>query len=511
MKTSLLDKLVGIFSPQAELRRIRARATKEFYQRSYDAAQTFKTDDWVSAARSSPNKEISAAQGTLRDKSRDAIRNNPYALHGLEVIVSNTVGAGIVPTIKGRDENHTQQLRAAWKTWAESTLCDAEGRRNYYGLQAAAMSSTVESGEVLGKKVLEKQDSPIVIPNLKRNASAVHKIQLIESDFIDSTKNIEGQIVQGIEISSTGKPVGYWLYKSHPGDGTPGAAVKVSAEEVVHVFKANRPGQKRGVTWFHAVIRLLEDLKNFQEATLIRQKIAACYAVFITSDPADSILSSEDLKAKRELESTIEPGIQRYLSPGEDIKFASPPGVENYADYCRQNLRAASAGLGITYESFTNDYSQVNFSSGRMGRLEMNRNIDMWRWQMLIPQFCEPTFKWFLEWCDLALGIKSEGVTVEWTPPAREMIDPTTEIEAIKRAIRTGIKTLPEAIREQGKDPEQVLKEHAEFNEKLDKYKLAFDSDARKMSSVGFAQAGDSFDKLNGTEPVGDTKSEPKD
>lgn len=513
MKVTFLDKLVGTLSPQAAIRRLNAKAQLEYLQRSYDAAQTFQTDDWTSATKGSSNKEIKAALPVLRDKARDAIRNNPFALHGRDVIVSNTIGYGIVPNIKTKKANPKQveAIREAWKIWGETTLCDVEGRRTYFGLQASAMAAIVESGEVIGNKVITKEDLVVASATGILKIKAAHKIQLLESDYIDS-KVDDDKTAQGVEIDNLGKPLAYWLFEQHPGDKE-SKSKKTDAINIVHVFKSDRPGQRRGVSWFHAVIRRLEDLKNYQEATLIRQKIAACYAVFITSADDQNTMSAATQRSKLEQEAMIEPGLMKRLAPGESVQLSSPPGVENYDGYCRQTLREVSAGLGITFEEQANDYSQSNFSSSRMSKMGMNKNVDMWRWNMIVPQFCEPTFKWFLEWCDMALGLDIEGIYADWTPPAREFIDPGSEIEAIKKAIRTGIKTLPEAIREQGYDPETFFAEVQKSNEQMDAMGLAFDSDPRKMSAVGFAQAGDSFDKLQGIEPtdIGDTTSEQSD
>jgi len=63
--------------------------------------------------------------------------------------------------------------------------------------------------------------------------------------------------------------------------------------------------------------------------------------------------------------------------------------------------------------------------------------------------------------------------------PKLLMIDPTKEIEAQITAIRGGLKTLSEAIREQGNDPEKQLEEMAKDNGLLDQYKLKLDSDPR--------------------------------
>jgi capsid protein len=60
-------------------------------------------------------------------------------------------------------------------------------------------------------------------------------------------------------------------------------------------------------------------------------------------------------------------------------------------------MRAAAVGTGITYEALTGDLSQVNFTSGRMGRMEMNANVSSWQWLLMIPQMMLPISDWFME------------------------------------------------------------------------------------------------------------------
>jgi capsid protein len=133
----------------------------------------------------------------------------------------------------------------------------------------------------------------------------------------------------------------------------------------------------------------------------------------------------------------------------------------------------------VPYFVLTGDYSQVNFSSGRMGWLEFQRCIEQWRWNMVIPRFLDPTFRWFEQIAAL-VGVPDEGYTHGWTAPRREMIDPLKEIEAILLAVKGGLQSLPEAIREIGYDPDEVIAQIEEHNSKLDAKKIVIDSDPRQ-------------------------------
>jgi lambda family phage portal protein len=469
------------------MRRLRARSKSEMIVRSYDAAQTFRTDDWSSATKGSANSETRGALGTMRSKARDAVRNNPHATKALNVIVSNTVGSGIMPNIKGKTKLQTRQIQQAWREWGETTSCDANKKHNFYGLQALVMATVPESGEVLALKEVDQNQN--------------YPIRILEADYIADTADTimsekSQSVTQGIKVDSQGVVQGYLIYDNHPGDVIANISYKErSADQVCHVYRQQRPGQLRGVTWFHSVIRALGDLNEFEQATLISKKIQACFSVLVTSTDDNGTLSAADLKTKRERENMLEPGAIRYLDPGEGVQVVAPAATTDYDPYTRSALRKIASGLGITYEAMTSDYSQVNFSSGRMGHLEFRRNVEMWRWGMLIPQFCEPSFQHFLKWCREVRGIPTEGVTCQWVPPSWPMIDPEKEINAARSALRSGLMSYQNAVREQGYEPEILINEMIEANKMLDSGGLVLDSDPRKTTQAGMFQLDQTTNK----------------
>lgn len=484
MKRTFLDRLIGLFSPRAEFRRIQAReGVKLLSERSYDVAKTFKQSDWIAANSNNANEEIKAAISPGRNKARSLAQNAPYAVKAIDVIVAETVGAGIVPNIKHPNKRIADKIKLLWEEWACSSKCDYEGRMNYYAMQQLMMRSIAQDGEGLG---------------LKRSSGGMNQIQLLESDFINTAIDT-GEYVQGIKVKDN-RRIAYSLFKNHPGSRTAdGQSVDVSAENVLHVFKQIRPGQLRGVTWAHAVVEKMKDFDDYQYATLMRQKVSACFAGFITSTPSDSTISQDALRQRRQEDFNLQPATYRYLEPGQDFKQASPPGVDGYNDFNRETLRAIAAGWGISYEALTGDYSQSNYSSSRMGHIQMRKNIENWRWNMLIPLFCEVTFQWFLDSIKNKID-NPEKITVQWVPPAYSMIDPEKEIAATVKEVRNGLKSWEEAVLENGRDPEKVLEEMVDSNKKFDDNDLVLDIDPRKTSQQGLIQA-------NNANPEGDNNA----
>jgi capsid protein len=52
----------------------------------------------------------------------------------------------------------------------------------------------------------------------------------------------------------------------------------------MHLFERLRPGQIQGVPWFAPAIVKLRDLDESDDAELVRKKIEACFAAFVTGD-----------------------------------------------------------------------------------------------------------------------------------------------------------------------------------------------------------------------------------
>jgi len=475
-----LDRVVSAISPTAGFKRARARYLEGLLtgaRGQYEGASRGRRTEGWRAPGTSANAETRNQLALLRNRSRDLVRNNAYAARAVSVIVNNVVGTGIIPQVRlpaGRRRNQVERLVRAWM---DTSACDADGRHSFYGLQARAMRSVVESGEVLIRRRRRRASDGLAVPM---------QIQVIEPDFLDSGRDGPqpggGVVHQGVEFDQLGRRVAYWLFDEHPGDLTRMRSLssrRVPADQVIHMFRDDRRGQVRGVPWAAPVLIRHRDVADYEDAQGLRQKIAACFAAFVEGeDPAD--LNAADPAAP--LSETLEPGVIEHLAPGKRVTFATPPGVEGYAEYMRQQLTAMAAGYGVTYEALTGDLSNVNFSSGRMGWIEFGRNVDDWRWHMLIPQMCDGVWAWLSE--VLVVMIGGEPPPVAWTPPRRTMIDPAKEIASTKEAIRSGLTSLSEEIRQNGHDPDVLLAEIAADSRRLDELGLVLDSDPRKSSGA---------------------------
>lgn len=483
-----VGQLLRAVAPRWSLERDRARLAAAVLQRHYEAAASGRrTQGWSRAGTDANTAQAGAALARVRDIARDLVRNNGYAESALTTIVDHAVGWGISPRLGQADSDPVK----AWRRWAETTDCDADGRCDFAGLQKLVMRSVVESGEVLVRRRRRKLSDGFALPM---------QLQVLESDYLDASRSAAlpngGKILQGVEFDPIGRRVAYWLFPKHPGERTVNTvqaslfptSVRVDAADILHLFKSSRPGQVRAISWFAPVLVRFKDFDEYEDAVLVKAKIAACLSI-ITSDTdgSNAPLGTVDSSADPEID-TLAPGAILNIAPGRTVEVVQPPSSADYPEFAKTSLRAIATGLGVTYEDLTGDYQNMPYSAARMSQKRHWARVDDWRWRLLVPQFCAPVWRWAMQDAEILTGIAGPE-TVEWTAPPPPMLDPDKEGLAYTRNIRAGLISLSEAIRERGGDPTMHLEEMATDNALLDQLGLVLDSDPRHMTQAGQAQS----------------------
>jgi lambda family phage portal protein len=472
-----------------QLDRARMELQTEILRGFEGAKKSRRTDGWLTTNRG-PNADIRLALGTLIQRHQDLVDSDPWCKRAIEVITSNMIGEGI----EGAPMGGTKSFGRGWQEWAASTDCDFYGKCNFYGLQELAARTIAVRGSVLVRRRIN--------PSMAFADMAPLQIQLMEPDWLDTTRDDGASIVGGKQFDDQGRWQGAYLFDQHPGESDWArlrlTSTFVPVSELLHVYEVRRPQQYTGIPWGTTVILRARDIADYESAELLKQKLAACFAGFITDTDIESDREGD------ELTETIEPGLLQRLAPGQGIEFPTPPKVEAYGDFMRQNLRAVAMGYGITYESLTGDLTEVNFSSGRMGFLEFSRNIARWRWNMMVPQFLDPIARWYAATAQVTnAGRTPKRMT--WTPPLREMINPAEEIKWLSEAVKAGFMTLSEVQRSFGYVPSDLLDELAEDLKAARKRGLALSVDGQmdvgRMQARAFA---DQSKDLNGDGTPGD-------
>lgn len=466
-----LDSAIGWLAPKAGLDRARARAALRLMRAYEGASTTRRTVNWRTSGASA-NAEISSGLPRLRARSRDLVRNNPYARRAIAALVGNAVGTGITLG------SGSKPLLKAWKGWAAAA--DFYGDCDLYGLQALAARAVFESGDCLVIRVRTNSADagPSGIPL---------KLKVLEGDFLDAgvtgPQSNGNMAVAGIEIDREGRRVAYHLFTVHPGESAlvdpRSKSVRVPAEDVIYLFEKERPGQLLGVPRLAASIMRLRDLDEYQEALLVKKKIEACFAAFVSTDDdqrrvGTSTTTETDADGNSRKVERLSPGQILYGKVGESITFGQPSSSSDVG-FTKDALHAIAAGIGCTYEQLTGDLSSVNYSSMRGGRQEFKTLVEQFRWLTFMPQFCERIYGWFEEAARNAGKLRSTGYEHTWTPPRWEYVNPKEDVQADKEELGAGLCSLSEKLRARGENPDEVFAEIAAERDKLEELGIKVD------------------------------------
>lgn len=403
--------------------------------RSYEgAAAGRRTSGWGKMANQ--HGAAQAARAPLAQRARYLVANNPHAAAAKAAWVAALVGTGIVPAVTG-------DLAARWTAWTDEA--DADGLCDFYGLTAMMVGGMIVDGEALALMIA---------------TPAGLRLRVLDPDQLDAslTRPLPngGRIVNGVEFDMFGSRVAFWIVKERPelGLGLNLQPVRVPAEDVIHLFRPDFPGQVRGVSWFAPAILRLADQDEWHGAQLTRQKVGALLAGIITTDDGAVPFGGESQGDA--IIGGLEPGSMIVLPPGKDVTFSTPPAIAEEANnFGRITLHEIAAALGLPYEVLTGDLAAVNYSSIRAGLVEWRRRIEMIQHNVIVFQALRPIWR---RWAMLEnLAGRIEGriedlLPVRWITPKQQWVDPGKDVQAEIDAINAGLMSRREAVAARGMD-----------------------------------------------------------
>lgn len=450
-----LDRVIGEFAPEAGRQRVMSRKALGLAM-NYDAASRGRrTEGWKAPATDADAAAL-GSRARLRQLSRDMVRNRPFAARAREVVVANVVGTGIVPSVVHDKVEVQRQIMDVLRAHLLTPALDARGELDLYALQEVVMGTVFTDGEILARRRIRRG-------KYARDLPLGFQVELLECDYLDTTVTSWGQneVIEGVEYSPIGDIEAYHLYREHPGAarmrGATLASERVPWQDILHVRRLDRPGQLRGVPWLAPVMLTMAELSDYQEAQILKQKMAAMLAAIVTYDKE----APGDAKNKLKGLNALQPGAIVGAPDGAEVVFTNPPKVDDYLDFMREGLGAIAMGIGITRESLTGDLKGTNFSSGRMGRMEMDRNVERWQ-RLIISQFCAGIERWVQDAWPLQRVLPGEKIRLSHTAPRRALIDPNDEIDAMLKQVEGGLNSRQNVQRTLGLDPEQIRRERAE-------------------------------------------------
>lgn len=451
--SNILDRLIGMVSPDAGLRRHRSR---ELLKRAYEGAS--KADGWrPKRGGASANTDHAADAATLRVRSRALEQNVPYIAQGIRAHSANIIGTGIVPHWLG---DGAAQHSAAWMAWGP--YADADGRLDINGIINLAHQTAQRDGEVLLRIRPRKMSDGLPVPI---------QFQVLEIDWLDDSRSgvIDGlTVISGIAYDVLGKVVGYYLFDQHPGEVVSRPVRRsgsrlVPASSIIHYFQPSRPGQGRGFPRIAPVIARVRDTSLYEDAELHRKNLETRLGVIASGD-VEAMASGSDgvpVVTKTSDMGELPSGSLMQVPTGSNITVVEPKAAPGYVECMKLNLHLIAAGAGWTYEMMTGDVREVNFSSARIRMLDYRREAEQEQWLYVIPMLVAPIVRAFADAAELAGKVRRASYNVRYATPKWDYVNPRDDVSSDLEEISGGLSSLSEKLRRRGYEPEEVFTEIA--------------------------------------------------
>lgn len=451
---------------------------------------------WAPVAGSA-DADLLPELGTLTARSRDMARNNGLASGGLQTLKDNIVGSILRLSSKPdwrllgwepeRAREWANLVEAKFRTWADTTECDAARELTLHGLTLQALGGTLMNGDALAL--------PMWLP--RPGATWSTRLMAIESDRLSTPPELahRADIRAGIERDQYGAPVAYHIAREHPGDsfilnGMPifsrapqfdriPAMTQWGRRRVIHLHDKERTGQSRGKPIVTAVMREFHMAGKYSNTELQAAVANSLIAAFLESDlspDASAALFGEDPRAAwgqslqqarniRELKGAA------VIPLPVGAKLSSfTPGRPNAAfeAFMLATLRHIAAGLNIPYELLVKDFSKTNYSSARAALLEAWRYF-YGRRRWLTDIWLKPIFELWLEEAINAGEVDAPDfyrnrhayTRCKFIFGGRGWVDPVKEATAAVMRMEAGISTLEMECAEQALDYEEVIEQRA--------------------------------------------------
>lgn len=471
-KPDALDKVIGWFSPEAGVRRLKAKTVMALYG-GYTAARADRrqTKAWQTMEGSADQVTLPDLP-ILRERSHDLYRNAPLATGAINTVVTNVVGTGLkvqsridrevlAPYLGDNEDAFDAFERAAereFRFWASSRDGDAARVLDFASQQDLALRSVLVAGDAF---VLRRH---INRPGARYSTA----FQLVEAErvcnpnFNRDVPSLSG----GVEKDSFGAAIAYHILQAHPGDVTNPASrewVRLRAQDrqglwlVNHLARPTRIGMTRPVPYLTPVIETLKQLDKYSEAELMAAVISSMFSVFIKSEDPDGLAPMNDgtpVTSREENDFQLGPGAILDLLPYESVEIADPKRPNAAFDaFVMAVLRQIGVALEIPFELLVKHFT-ASYSAAQAALLEAWKFFRARR-EWLACIYCQPVYEVVITEA-VARGylhapgffsdplIRAAYLGTEWIGPPRGQIDQLKEGKAARERVDMGISTLAE-------------------------------------------------------------------
>lgn len=494
IKENMLDRLIRYVAPVRAYDRFRARAQFAIANAYIGARKDRRqTQEWRTSSGDADSDTLNDIP-TLRERSRDLVRNNPIATGAVGTNVTNVIGTGlqfqsridrdVVDMSDDEADAWESNVERRFRLWAESQDCDAARTLNFNELQKLAYRQAMENGDVF-----------CALKRFPINGVNDLRLNLIEADRICNKDNGRdtATLAGGIERDTRGAPKNYHILKAHPGGiaGFKREWIEVPAfgsitglRNVIHLYHMLRPGQSRGIPYLAPVIEPLKQLSQYTEAELAATVVTSMITLFITRPlPGDpnvnpyQTVSGENTQTPSDQKIKLGSASVWELAEGEKPELVNPQRPNTAFDpFFLAIVRQIGIALQIPYEILIKHYT-ASYTAAQAAMLEAWKFFSCNR-KWFADNFCQTIFEIWL-WHEVAEGnINAPGFFSgpiyrkafcgsEWIGPSRGMIREDVEMEAVEKRLDLTLTTHSREAARLGNDWDKTLQQASKERKKL--------------------------------------------
>lgn len=414
---------------------------------------------WAAADSLGPNATYNPAdRRTVRDRARYEVANNSFAFGVVTSRSHDLIGTGprLSVTLPDDDGDRAAREDAARKVEAEFSKWSAAV--DLAGTLRLLNRSMLVDGESFA---LRTTDESVRHP-VKLRLRPFECDRVCDPELFGSSDPLN---VDGVRFDAAGNVVSYTVLRRHPGEPGYHAGREhdtVRAADVYHFFRADRPGQARGVSWLNPALGLFAQLRRYTLAVLASAETAANIAAVLETQLPPSQDEPTPVKAMSEFEL---PRNSAVALPGgaklTQLKAEQP--TQQFGDFRAQICLEVGRSLDLPLNYVTGNSSGYNFSSGRLDHLPFHRKLWTERDQLAVTHLA----RLFRDWLDEAAlaGVVPAGLppldtwVVEWHWDSPGDIDPIKEATAYEKLLALNVTTLAEVCAGRGQRWQDVLRQ----------------------------------------------------
>jgi lambda family phage portal protein len=416
----------------------------------YDAAQTTQDNfnHWSMADALSADAGMTpAVRRVLRNRARYEASNNSYC-RGIVLTLSNdVVGTGPRIKVNSASPKADRIIEKNFHEWMES-------------ISLADKLRTIRHAQCIDGEAFAMM---ITNPRLE---GVQLDVRLIECDQIATPTPWLLREVDGIEYDSAGNPDYYHLLKKHPGAlyNLPNMEYdRIEADMVMHVYRASRPGQHRGISEITPALPLFAMLRRYTLATLAAAETAADFAaVLFTNAPANELPDVEPF-----VPLNIQPRSMMALPEGWQLgQMQSEQPTTTYGNFKTEILNEIARCLNMPFNIAACNSSSYNYSSGRLDHQTYFKSIRIDR-ECMKYKILNRVFRAWVEEASTVRGLVPDGAGPSinwnwtWVWDGSEHVDPQSEALAQQIALEAHTTTLAAEYAKLGKDWEVEVAQRA--------------------------------------------------